>query len=83
MHTRSPRAVACLAAILTLAAPAAWAGPQAPAAPGPVLVDGPNIKVLKDLTVPQFETEMRHYVQALGVNCGFCHVARNFQAEDN
>ena len=33
--------------------------------------------------VPQFEVEMRHFVQALGVNCGGCHVARNFPSEDN
>ena len=33
--------------------------------------------------VPQFEVEMRHFVQALGVNCGGCHVPRNFTSEDN
>ena len=33
--------------------------------------------------VPQFEVEMRHFVQALGVNCGGCHVPRNFASEDN
>ena len=83
MHNPSRLAPACLTALmLMLAAPAAWAGQQ-PAAPPPVLVDGPNIKLLKDLSVPQFEIEMRHYVQALGVNCGFCHVPRNFKAEDN
>jgi hypothetical protein len=74
-------ALTCLALSLLAVAPAAAQAPAPPA--GPVLVDGPNIKVLKDLTVPQFEAEMRHYVQALGVNCGFCHVPRNFQAEDN
>jgi hypothetical protein len=73
-----PAGAAVLAFILS--APA-LAAAQAPA--GPVLVDGPNIKVLKDLTVPQFEGEMRHFVQALGVNCGFCHVPRDFKAETN
>jgi hypothetical protein len=69
---------AVLALALSTAAPAAA---QAP--PGPVLVEGANIKVLKDLSVPQFEGEMRHFVQALGVNCGFCHVPRDFKAESN
>ena len=49
--------------------------------PGPA--DSPTITVLKGLMVPQFETEMRHFVQALGVNCGGCHVRGNFASEDN
>ena len=39
--------------------------------------------MLKGLLVPQFEVEMRHFVEALGVNCGGCHVPRNFVSEDN
>ena len=72
-----------VALCVCLAASAALSAPAAAQTPVPTLVEGPNIKVLKDLTVPQFEGEMRHFVQALGVNCGFCHVARNFPAEDN
>lgn len=76
----SHRALLALPLFL-LVASVSVAADQAPTQP--VLVQGDNIKVLKDLSVPQFETEMRHYVQALGVNCGFCHVPRNFKAEDN
>ena len=32
---------------------------------------------------PQFEVEMRHFVQALGINCGGCHARGNFASEDN
>ena len=49
----------------------------------PGLAEGPNIKVLTGLLVPQFEVEMRHFVQALGVNCGGCHARGNFASEDN
>lgn len=52
-------------------------------APKPGLAESPNIKVLKGLTVPEFEQEMQMMVQALGVNCGFCHVRNNFAAETN
>lgn len=54
---------------------------QAPMQPGPA--EGPRITVLTGLSVPQFETEMRHFVQALGVNCGGCHARGNFASEDN
>ena len=54
---------------------------QTPAQPG--IAESPTITVLKGLLVPQFEVEMRHFVQALGVNCGGCHVPRNFPSEDN
>lgn len=46
------------------------------------LADSPTITVLKGLTVPQFETEMQLFVQALGVNCGYCHAARGKFASD-
>ena len=58
----------------------AAAGPT-PTQPG--IAESPTITVLKGLLVPQFEVEMRHFVQALGVNCGGCHVPRNFASEDN
>jgi photosynthetic reaction center cytochrome c subunit len=49
----------------------------------PAIAESPGIKVLKGLTVPEFEQEMQMMVQALGVNCGFCHVRNNFAAETN
>lgn len=70
-------------ATLLLCLEVASAGSAQAQTPIPAMVAGPNITVLKDLTVPQFETEMRHFVQALGVNCAFCHVPRNFPSEDN
>ncbi len=53
------------------------------APPQPAIAEGPTITVLTGLTVPQFETEMRHFVQALGVSCGGCHTRGNFASEDN
>ncbi|MEZ5292188.1 MAG: c-type cytochrome [Vicinamibacterales bacterium] len=49
----------------------------------PGIAEGPAITVLTGLRVPQFETEMRHFVQALGVNCGGCHTRGNFASEAN
>ena len=37
----------------------------------PVVVDTPTVKVLRGLTVQQFEAEMQLMNQALGVSCGF------------
>jgi hypothetical protein len=54
------------------------AAPQQPA-----IAEGPAITVLTGLTVPQFETEMRHFVQSLGISCGGCHTRGNFASEDN
>ena len=56
---------------------------EAPEPTQPGIAESPTITVLKGLMVPQFEVEMRHFVQALGVNCGGCHVPRNFASEDN
>lgn len=53
------------------------------ARPKPGLAESPGIKVLKGLTVPEFEQEMQMMMQALGVNCGFCHVRNDFAAENN
>ena len=55
---------------------------QAPEKPN--MVDTPTVKVLTGLTVPQFEQEMQHFVQAIGVGCGGCHVGRgNFASDEN
>ena len=69
------------AAFVVAVASASAQGPPQPMQPGPA--DSPTITVLKGLMVPQFETEMRHFVQALGVNCGGCHVRGNFASEDS
>ena len=53
------------------------------APPKPGMAESPGIKVLTGLTVPEFEQEMQMMVQALGVNCAFCHVRNNFAAENN
>ena len=55
---------------------------QPPAVPNKV--ESPTVKVLTGLTVPEFEQEMQHFVQALGVSCGGCHLGRgNFASDDN
>src|SRR5436190_22951361 len=58
------------------------AGTSAPAQQS-VIVDAPGVKVLRGLTVQQFEAEMQLMNQALGVSCGFCHARGNFAAETN
>lgn len=59
------------------------AAAQTPEPTMPGIAESPTITVLKGLMVPQFEIEMRHFVQALGENCGGCHVRGNFASEDN
>ena len=55
---------------------------QAPDKPN--MVESPTVKVLTGLTVPQFEQEMQHFVQAIGVSCGGCHAGRgNFASDEN
>ena len=49
----------------------------------PAIVDTPGVKVLRGLTVPQFEAEMQLMTQGLGVSCGFCHARGNLAAETN
>jgi hypothetical protein len=49
----------------------------------PLIADTPTVKVLRGLTVQQFEAEMQLMNQALGVSCGFCHARGNFAAETN
>jgi hypothetical protein len=51
--------------------------------PKPGMMDTPGVRILKGLTVPEFQEEMNFMVQALGVNCGYCHVARNFASDGN
>ena len=52
-------------------------------APTPTVVDSPTVKVLTGLLAPEFQDEMNHMVQALGVTCGKCHVRGNFASDDN
>ncbi|MCA1586970.1 MAG: c-type cytochrome [Acidobacteria bacterium] len=63
--------------VLTSSALAQGARPQ------PAVVDTPTVKVLTGLTVPEFEAEMQHFVQALGNSCGACHVRGNFTSDEN
>jgi len=52
-------------------------------APTPTVVESPTVKVLTGLLAPEFQEEMNHMVQALGVTCGTCHVRGNFASDDN
>ena len=55
---------------------------QPPAAPN--MVESATVTALTGLTVPEFEQEMQHFVQAIGVSCGGCHVGRGkFASDDN
>ena len=49
----------------------------------PAVVDTAGVKVLRGLTVQQFEAEMQLMTQALGVSCSFCHARGDFAAETN
>jgi len=60
-----------------------WVGAQDPARPQIGMVDTPTVKVLRGLTVPEFELEMQLMNTALGVGCGHCHVRNNFASEEN
>jgi hypothetical protein len=71
--------IAVTVAVVLSSGGAAFA--QEPTRPG--IAESPTITVLTGLMVPQFEVEMRHFAQALGINCGGCHVPRNFVREDN
>ncbi|MEW6322172.1 MAG: c-type cytochrome [Acidobacteriota bacterium] len=75
MRVARPRLLALAMAAGAVAAPLAQDRPM-PA-------ESPGIKVLTGLTVPEFEREMQHFVQALGVSCLYCHAPRNFQSDDN
>ncbi|MEP7116829.1 MAG: c-type cytochrome [Acidobacteriota bacterium] len=78
----------CRRAILSLAVCGLFAATSAAQVPEPEptrpgIAESPTITVLKGLMVPQFEVEMRHFVQALGLNCGGCHARGNFASEAN
>jgi hypothetical protein len=78
------RGVIVMVYSLVLACTAAVASsPQDPARPIPGMVDTPTVKILRGLTVPEFEAEMQLMNQALGVSCGHCHVRSNFASESN
>lgn len=74
------RAVVCAVAIVATARIAIGAAQDQPK---PEVMDTPTIKVLKGLTVPEFDDEMKRMVAALGVNCGFCHVRNDFASDAN
>jgi hypothetical protein len=62
----------------------ATAAQQATAPNKPNIVESPTVTVLTGLTVRQFEQEMQHFVQALGVSCGGCHLPKgNFASDDH
>jgi hypothetical protein len=77
------RAILTIAVTIVLLVLATSSAPAQ--APTPVnKVESPTVKVLTGLTVPQFEQEMQHFVQAVGVSCGGCHVGRgNFASDEN
>ena len=75
----SVRRVVGLSLILTVPVVAAIGAQQSP----PAMVEGPGVKVLTGLTVPEFEAEMQLMNQALGVSCGHCHARGNFARETN
>ena len=78
-----PRQVVCvLAVLMVVPAITVELAAQQPATPSKV--ETPTVKALTGLTVPQFEQEMQHFVQALGVSCGGCHLPKgNFASDDN
>jgi hypothetical protein len=56
---------------------------QQPGQPAVGMVDTPTVKVLRGLTVPEFEAEMQAMTQALGLSCGSCHARGNFASDNN
>lgn len=77
---RSPAIVAA-ALVLSVSSLVAQT-PDRAARPTPALAESPTITMLKGLTVPQFEAEMQMFVQALGVDCGYCHVRGTFTSDE-
>lgn len=77
-----PRFAVCAAGLVVILCDPAMAGAQPPAVPNKV--ETPTVKALTGLTVPQFEQEMQHFVQAMGVTCNGCHLPKgNFASDDN
>jgi hypothetical protein len=77
------RAAVVVAVMLPLINLAVTVRAQDAAHPAVGMVDVPSVKVLRGLTVPEFEAEMQLMNQALGVSCGHCHVRGNFASDDN
>jgi hypothetical protein len=42
-----------------------------------------NIKVLTDMSDTEIRQEMTNWTEALGTNCGFCHVSGDFASDMN
>ncbi len=78
MRVRLRPTIFVLLALFVSASPATAQTPETPNR-----VANPTVKVLTGLTVPEFEQEMQHFVQAVGVSCGGCHVRGNFASDDN
>jgi hypothetical protein len=53
------------------------------AQPVPQVVDTPTVKVLRGLTAPDFDNEMKLMAAALGVSCTYCHVRGDFASDAN
>jgi len=77
------RAAVVVAVVLPFIGLAVTGRAQDAAHPSVGIVDTPSVKVLRGLTVPEFEAEMQLMNQALGVSCGHCHVRGNFASDDN
>ena len=73
------RFAALLSIAFTTLAPLPAVVAQQPVA---TVVDSPTVKVLTGLLAPDFQEEMNHMVQALGVTCNTCHAPRGNFASD-
>ena len=77
-----PRSAAVLLVLMLTPANSRILAGQAPAVPNKV--ETSTVTVLTGLTVPQFEQEMQHFVQATGVGCNGCHTPKgNFASDEN
>ena len=77
-----PQSAALLVLLMLTPANSRIFAGQAPAVPNKVYT--PTVTVLTGLTVPQFEQEMQHFVQATGVTCNGCHMPKgNFASDEN
>lgn len=76
------RVILLTSALIFVAGGSSFSGVAAQA-PTPTVVDSPTVKVLTGLLAPDFQEEMNHMVQALGVTCNTCHVRGNFASDDN
>jgi Photosynthetic reaction centre cytochrome C subunit len=77
-----PRSAAVLIVLMLTLANSRMLVGQAPAVPNKV--ETPTVTVLTGLTVPQFEQEMQHFVQATGGTCNSCQMPKgNFASDEN